>query len=137
MKELVSEAFMKKQNILKILADEYIQRDEEKKKNFSKCIENWNEYKEIYIKSFLNMNKEFFKYDFDLNSNDEKLKLWSEKFYELVCFLFKDLISSSPNLYLSFVNEKDEGYACANFCTYVLRDNLANIRKGINKIVNE
>ncbi|MDD4733753.1 MAG: hypothetical protein PHU05_02720 [Bacilli bacterium] len=128
---------MKKQNILKILADEYIQRDEEKKNNFNKCIKNWNEYKEIYIKSFLNMNKDFFKYDFDLNSTDEKMKLWSEHFYELVCFLFEDLISSSPDLYLLFVNEKDEGYACANFCTYVLRDNLADIRKGINKIVNK
>lgn len=128
---------MKKQNILKILTDEYLNQKEEKKKNFNKCIENWDEYKEINIKFFLELNKDFFKYDFDLNAKDEKLKLWSEYFFELVCFLFEDLVSTSPDLYLSFVNEEDEAYACANFCTFVLRDNLASIRKGINKIVDK
>jgi len=128
---------MKKINVLDALADDALKVYNQKKYNFNKCISDWDKYKEECIEPFLDMNQDFFKYKFDLNSNDIRIKEWSIIFYSLICSHFKDLVSCIPDLYLDFANGTDIEYACANFCIYILKGELSTIRKTIDNIISK
>lgn len=123
---------MKKKHILDLLTEDYFKERKTKNDNFGNCISDFDDYIEKYIKPCLIMNQERFNYQFDLNSSDDNIKEWSNKFLNIMCFSFRDLISVSPNLYLSLLKEKDIEYACSGICFYVLISNITNIKRNVN-----
>lgn len=120
---------MKKQNILDLLAQDKLNEIKIKEDNFHKCINNFDEYIEKYIKPYLINNQERFDYKFDLESEDENIKKQSESLLKTICFLFEDLVSVGPELYLSLLEEKDTEYACSGICFYILMGNITIIKK--------
>lgn len=127
---------MKKKHILDLLTEDYFKERKTKNDNFNNCISNFNDYIEKYIKPCLIMNQERFNYQFDLNSGDNNIKEWSNIFLNTMCFAFKDLVSYSPNLYLSLL-EKNIEYACSGICFYILISNITNIKRNINMILSK
>ena len=117
---------MKKQDIFEILCGEYLNEMDQKKENFNKCISNFDKCIEDYIIPYLNDNKEKFGYIFDLNSNDETTKEKTTRLLNAVISNFKEVVSLTPEYFLSLQKEKNYEYACHGICFAILIGNDIN-----------
>lgn len=114
---------MKKQNILDLLCDDLILEINQKQENFNKCINNFDECVEKNIIPYLIEIQEKFGFVFDLNSNDETIKEKSKYILSVMIREFRELISITPDFFISLKKENNYDTACKGIIYYILLGN--------------
>lgn len=111
---------MKKQNILNILTQEFIDKMKIKNDNFDRCISDFELIKIKYIVPFLETNQKKYGYTFDLNSKDKDIVLMSQEILDNMAYYFKDIVSECPQFFLDNVKKNGIESACNLTCFNVL-----------------
>jgi len=129
---------MKKQNVLDLLCDDFINQYEQEKDNLYMCVndESIDKNVKLYIIPFLEKHYKLFDLDFNfnINSSDEITKY---KSMSLLCALIKgvyDLMAISPNYFKHYEKEFDTKTAYKELCMRVLLGNILDIKKGLKNI---
>ena len=129
---------MKKQNVLDLLCDDFINQYEQEKDNLYMCVnvESIDKNVKLYIIPFLEKHYKLFDLDFtfNINSSDEITKY---KSMSLLCALIKgvyDLMAISPNYFKHYEKEFDTKTAYKELCLRVLLGNILDIKKGLKNI---
>ena len=114
---------MKKQNILDLLCDDLILEINKKQDNFNKCINDFDKCIEDNIIPYLTEQQEKFGYIFDLYSNDEIVREKSKYILSVIIKEFRELISITPDFFISLKEENDFDTACKGIIFYILMGN--------------
>lgn len=129
---------MKKQNVLDLLCDDFINQYEQEKDNLYLCVNDNSIDKNVklYIIPFLEQHYKLFDLDFTFNI-DSKNDIERYKSMSLLCALIKgvyDLIGTNPNYFKYYENELGIKVAYNEICMRVLLGNILEIKKGLKNI---
>ena len=130
---------MKKQNVIDLLCDDFIEKYNKKESIFSSCIKDFDECQKEYILPFLELNQKNYNlgFEFNVNSSNELEKLKSEILFELVCRAFKNLIIALPDVFKQQEKEEDFESAVAFTTNNVMIGNVTDFKITINKIASK
>ena len=130
---------MRKQNILDLLCDDFIDTYNMEEENLKNTINSYEEYdKDIisYILPYLNKTYKIYELDFDynINSSDEITKYKSLALTSSIIYGVCDLIKSMPTYFNTYKQEYGIQQAYEEICFRVLVGNILQIKKGLKNI---
>lgn len=129
---------MKKQNVLDLLCDDFIEQYQQEKDNLYLCVndDSIDKNVKLYILPFLEKHYKLFDLDFtfNINSSDDIEKY---KSMALLCALIQgvyDLMATNPNFFQHYEKKFDTKTAYNELCIRVLLGNILDIKKGLKNI---
>lgn len=122
---------MKKQNILQLLQDDYDDKYKIRKRNFYKCVHNFEKCVKYNTIPFLEKYAKDFKFDFEFNleAEDDLIKYKSLYLLNSLNNYFFEEISYSPNYFHKKEQEIGFELACDDICANVLYKYIFIIKK--------
>lgn len=129
---------MKKQNIIDLLCDDFIEKHNIEKKNFNSIVKDDKDYKELplHIHTFLINNYKLLNLDFKYNIHSKE-DLEKYKSIYLLYFCIDgviDILSIKPDFFKHYENKYGTDFAYDEICFRYLVGNILDIKKRLKKI---
>lgn len=129
---------MKKQNVLDLLCDDFIEQYQQEKDNLYLCVndDSIDKNVKLYILPFLEKHYKLFDLDFtfNINSSDDIEKYKSMALLSALIQGVYDLMCTNPNYYKHYEKNFNVESAYYELCFRVLLGNILDIKKGLKNM---
>ena len=132
---------MKKQNVLDLLCDDYIEKNDIENKNLNSIIKDDKEYKKVlsHIHTFLTNNYKILNLDFkyDIYSKEDLEKYKSIYLLYFCVYGVKELLAITPNFFKYYEKEYGTSFAYDEIIFRYLYGNILDLKKILSKNITD